>query len=72
MIPVTVLMTLALNLAASFTRLRAQGAEVHEAGESDGPEFLGVDNVATVELGGLALATASEHGKQRVHQKTIG
>ena len=30
--------------------MRTQRAEVHEAGEGDGPDVLGVDNVATIEL----------------------
>ena len=31
--------------------MRTQRAEVLEAGEGDGPDVLGVDNVATIELG---------------------
>ena len=31
--------------------MRTHRAEVHEAGEGDNPEVLGVDNIATIELG---------------------
>ena len=41
--------------------MRTQRAEVHEAGEGDGPDVLGVDYVATIELGkGPALGTMDE------------
>ena len=30
--------------------MRTERAEVHEAGEGDGPEVLGVDYVATIKL----------------------
>ena len=31
--------------------MRTHRAQEHEAGESDNPEFLGVDKIATIELG---------------------
>ena len=38
--------------------MRTHGAEVHETGEGDDPDVLGVDYVAAVELGkGPALDT---------------
>ena len=47
------MMTSALIVATSVwrTRVRAQRAEVHEAGEGDDPEVPGVDYVAAIELG---------------------
>ena len=31
--------------------MRTKRAKVHEAWESDDPEFLGVDNITTIKLG---------------------
>ena len=47
---------------------------LHEAGDGDKPEFCGVDNVTTVELGEAVSGTwTSKHGnEQRVYQETIG
>ena len=52
MMPIAVLMALVLNVATDLqrTQMRTQRAKVHEAGEGDDPEVLGVDNVATIEL----------------------
>ena len=54
--------------------MRTQRAEVHEAGEGDGPDVLGVDNVATIELEEPVLCTwVREHRiKQRTDKKTVG
>ena len=55
--------------------MRTQRAEVHEAGEGDGPDVLGVDNVATIELEEepVLCTRVREHGvKQRTDQKTVG
>ena len=55
--------------------MRTQGAKVHNAGDGDGPEVHGVDEVTTIELSEeLALDTwMSGHSvKERTNQKTIG
>ena len=55
--------------------MHTQRAEIHEAGEGDGPEVLGVDNVATIELGEKPASDTSVNErsiKQRSNQNTIG
>ena len=54
--------------------MRTKRAEVHEAGEGDDPEFLGIDNIATIKLGKPTLDVwANERGIGRgTDQKTIG
>ena len=51
---IAILSTLVLTIATSSwrTRVRTYRAEVHEAGEGDDPEVLGVDEVTTMELQG--------------------
>ena len=52
--PIPILLTLVLSVATGSwrTQVRTYRAEVHEAGEGDDPEVLGVDEVATMELQG--------------------
>ena len=52
--PIPILSTLVLSVATGSwrTQVRTYRAEVHEAGEGDDPEVLGVDEVATMELQG--------------------
>ena len=52
--PIPILSTLVLSVATGSwrTQIRTYRAEVHEAGEGDDPEVLGVDEVATMELQG--------------------
>ena len=52
--PIPILLTLVLSVATGSwrTQVRTYRAEVHEAGEDDDPEVLGVDEVATMELQG--------------------
>ena len=68
--------TLALSATASWWRaqIRTYRANVHEAGEGDDPEVLGVDYVATVELQGesaLGTCTGERIIEQRTNQKTV-
>ena len=51
--PSATLTTLAQSIAISSwrARMRTHRSEVHEAGEGDDPEVLGVDYIATIELG---------------------
>jgi len=51
-IPVAILTMLAQSATASLwrTQIRTHRAEVHEAGEGDGPEVHGIDHIASVEL----------------------
>ena len=68
--------TLALSAIASLWRaqIRTYRAEVHEAGEGDYPEVLGVDYVATVELQeepALGTCAGERTIEQRTNQKTI-
>ena len=53
--------------------MHTQRANVHKAGEGNGPEVPGVDDVATIELGeGPVLGTrVSECSIERTDQKTI-
>ena len=53
---------------------RTNRTKVHEAGEGDDPEFLGIDNIATIKLGKPTLDVwANERGIGRgTDQKTIG
>ena len=57
MIPIPVSSTSALIVAAGSRGIqtRTQRAEVHETGEGDGQEVLGVDNIVTIELGEIVL-----------------
>ena len=54
--------------------MRTQRAKVHETGEGDSPYTHGIDDIATVELGAVALDTwtCERRTKQRTNQKTIG
>ena len=54
--------------------MRTERAKVHEAGEGDDPEFLGVDNVTTIKLEEPTLDTwMSERSVGRgTDQETIG
>ena len=55
--------------------MRTHRAEVHEAGKGDRPDVLGVDKIATIELGeGLVSDTwmSERNIKQRTDQKAIG
>ena len=74
--PIAALTMLTLGAVVSLwrTKTRTQRAEVREAGEGGGPEVLGVDKVATIELEELVLCTrVREHSiKQRTDQKTVG
>ena len=52
--PDAALTTLARGIVNSLwrTRIRTHGGKEHERGESDDPEFIGVDYVAAIQLGG--------------------
>ena len=52
-IPIAILSGLAQNIVAGGrgTRMHTYRIEVHEAGEGNGPDALGVDYIVTMELG---------------------
>ena len=54
--------------------MRTERGKVHEAGEGDGPEVHGVDNIATIELDERELDTwmGERITKRGTDQKTIG
>ena len=54
--------------------MRTKRGKVHEAGEGDGPEVHGVDNIATIELDERELDTwmGERITKRGTDQKTIG
>ena len=55
--------------------MRTNGTEEHEAGEGDGPEFLGVDYVTPIQLGeepGLDTWVSECGVKRRANHKAIG
>ena len=77
MIPVAILSTLVLSVAAVSrgTQMRTYRAEVHSAGERDDPEVPIIKNIATIELREeLALDrwVSERRIKQRTDQKAIG
>ena len=77
MIPVAILSTLVLSVAAVSrgTQMRTYRAEVHIAGERDDPEVPIIKNIVTIELREeLALDrwVSERRIKQRTDQKAIG
>ena len=56
-------------------RMRTHGTKIHDAGEGEDAEVLGIDNVATIELGeepGLDTRVSECGVKQRANHKAIG
>ena len=53
--------------------MRTHRAQEHETGEGDNPEFLGVDKIATIELGRSWVRHLGEQRniEQRTNQKSI-
>ena len=74
--PIATLVMLAQSVATDLwrTQMRTYRAKVHEAGEDDDPDVLGVDNIATVKLRESVLGAlmAERSVKRRTDQKTIG
>ena len=55
--------------------MRTHRTKIHDAGEGEGPEVLGIDNVATIELGEEPALDTWVSGycvKQRANHKAIG
>ena len=55
--------------------MRTRRAKVHETGDGDDPEVLGVDKIATVELGEMVVLDTwmgERNIKRRADQKAIG
>ena len=65
--PIPILLTLVLSVATGSwrTQVRTYRAEVHEVGESDGPEIHRAENVAAIELGGAGIRHLGERMQDR-------